>query len=181
YLSVMRLPDVARDTGLRFRWRPFVLRQTQVRETTGTLPDRAPDTAPAWDEIGRRAAAYGLSPRLPAAYPMSAPAFANQIALLGMENGWGVDFTRAAYRHWFDGGPPPGDEPTLTAALHAVGLDTDTISLEARSARVEQALAAESEAAMALGILGSPSFVVGDAVFSGDDRLDEAIRQAQRR
>jgi 2-hydroxychromene-2-carboxylate isomerase len=38
-----------------------------------------------------------------------------------------------------------------------------------------RALAEATEAAKAAGIFGSPSFVVGEEIFWGDDRLDDAI------
>jgi 2-hydroxychromene-2-carboxylate isomerase len=40
---------------------------------------------------------------------------------------------------------------------------------------VKDRLAAETDAARALGIFGSPTFSVGQELFWGDDRLQDAI------
>ena len=39
-------------------------------------------------------------------------------------------------------------------------------------------MAAETDTAMRLGIFGSPFFAVGEEVFWGDDRLEDAIAWA---
>ena len=50
----------------------------------------------------------------------------------------------------------------------------------AASDEVTRALAAETERAKALGIFGSPTFVVdGRELFWGDDRLEDAISWAK--
>jgi 2-hydroxychromene-2-carboxylate isomerase len=41
--------------------------------------------------------------------------------------------------------------------------------------RLKAALSAETDAARARGIFGSPTFSVGDELFWGDDRLEDAI------
>lgn len=38
----------------------------------------------------------------------------------------------------------------------------------------------ETDKARALGIFGAPTFVVGDQLFWGDDRLEDAISFAKR-
>ena len=41
------------------------------------------------------------------------------------------------------------------------------------------ALQAQSDHAMTLGVFGAPSFFVGDEVFWGDDRLEDAVKWAR--
>ena len=43
-----------------------------------------------------------------------------------------------------------------------------------------EALDEETNQAKSLGIFGSPSFVVNDEVFWGDDRLEDAINWSQK-
>ncbi len=45
----------------------------------------------------------------------------------------------------------------------------------ATAAEAVERLATETEKAAALGVFGSPTFVVGGEVFWGDDRLDDAM------
>ncbi len=52
--------------------------------------------------------------------------------------------------------------------------------VRAASDEVKRALAAETDHAKALGIFGSPTFVVdGSELFWGDDRLEDAVSWAK--
>jgi len=53
--------------------------------------------------------------------------------------------------------------------------------IEATStAAVKDSLRARNDEAVALGVFGVPTVVVGDQLFWGDDRLDDAAAQARR-
>ena len=43
-----------------------------------------------WRDIERRAALHGLPASLPAPYPLPELPFANQVAVMGLKEGWGV-------------------------------------------------------------------------------------------
>jgi len=51
----------------------------------------------------------------------------------------------------------------------------------AETPEVKAGLRANSDRANALGIFGAPSFVVGDELFWGNDRLENALRWATKR
>ena len=70
YLTVMRLPGVARATGHSFRWRPFNVRHVMVSQNNIPFKDKPEKTAYMWRDIQRRAAGYGLRPTVPAPYPL---------------------------------------------------------------------------------------------------------------
>lgn len=178
YLSVNRIGDMAAQAGLRIRLRPFYL--GRIFREDGFWPFH-PDTARTaymWRDIGRLARARGLSPTLPAPYPAPATERANRIVWAAEEQGRGLAVLQAAYRDWFEFGHLPGDTPSATRSLHAAGLDPDAILSRADSPEAEAALTAATAEARAQGIFGSPSFVVGDELFWGDDRLPEAIAHA---
>ena len=175
YLTVMRLPEVARAAGLTVRWRPFNVRHVMMEQNNIPFANKPVKSAYMWRDIERRAARYGLAPTIPAPYPLPGLVLANQVALLGMEEGWGEAYVRATYRRWFDESLPAGEDPNLADSLREVGQDPGRVLAEARSERIGTALAGETETAMALGIFGSPSFVVEGEVFWGDDRLEDAI------
>jgi 2-hydroxychromene-2-carboxylate isomerase len=175
YLTVMRLAEIERRTGIGFRWRPFNVRRVMVEQNNIPFKDKPVKTAYMWRDIERRAARYGLAPRLPAPYPLPGLVLANQVALLGAEEGWAEDYTRATYRRWFEDGAPAGEEPNLSDSLREIGQHAEKVLEEAQSDRIVMALDAATDEAMALGVFGSPSFVVGGEVFWGDDRLDDAL------
>lgn len=175
YLSVMRLAEVAKTAGASFNWRPFNVRHVMVAQNNIAFKDKPIKAAYMWRDIGRRAARYGLSPVLPAPYPLPELVLANQVATLAAREGWVEDYTREAYRLWFEHGLPAGEKPNLTQALTAVGQDTARVLDTATAPDIETELIRATEEAMRLGVFGSPSFVVEGEVFWGDDRLDDAI------
>jgi len=137
--------------------------------------DKPAKLAHMWRDIERRAGMYGIPAQLPVTYPVKRSDLANQIATLGMEEGWGPQFVRAAYRRWFVSGEETGGERNVHESLREIGQDPDRVLTEAASSRIAAKLAAETEIARRLGIFGSPSFVVGQELFWGDDRLEDAI------
>ncbi|RYE88309.1 MAG: 2-hydroxychromene-2-carboxylate isomerase [Hyphomicrobiales bacterium] len=175
YLSVMRLPEVSERTGVRFRWRPFNVRAIMREMDNIPFANKPVKAAYMWRDVGRRAAMHGLSPRLPAPYPLQELELANRVAILGASEGWCETYVRAAYRNWFEAGDPAGSEPNLSASIAAAGQDPARVIKLANEAACEDGLAKATDAARALGIFGSPSFVVNGELFWGDDRLDDAL------
>lgn len=181
YLTVMRIADAAAQAGVAVRWRPFNVRHVMTVQNNIPFKDKPEKAAYMWRDIERRAQRYGLQPRLPAPYPLPELVLANQIAVLGAEEGWGEAYTQAAYRCWFEAGQPAGEDPNLTVSLEAAGQDPARVLAAAQSDQTVQALAEATEEAMGLGIFGAPSFSVAGEVFWGDDRLEDALDWAQGR
>jgi 2-hydroxychromene-2-carboxylate isomerase len=151
-----------------------------IEQNNIPFKDKPVKTAYMWRDIERRADDYGLVPKIPAPYPLQGLVLANQVAILGTEEGWVADFTRATYRRWFEAGEPAGEEPNMSASLTEIGQDAERVLSIAQTERVEKALSDATDEAMELGVFGSPTFVADDEVFWGDDRLEDAIRWAKR-
>jgi 2-hydroxychromene-2-carboxylate isomerase len=175
YLSVTRLAEVERSEGVTFRWRPFHLLLILQEMKHIPFADKPAKSRYMWRDIERRATMYGMPVKLPAPYPAKQSVMANLVAIVGMREGWGADFVRAAYRRWFRAGEETGSEPNLSASLREIGQDPARVLALANSNETNEHLLAETEAARQLGIFGSPNFVVGHEVFWGDDRLADAI------
>ena len=175
YLSVMRLPAFATRTGVAFRWRPFNVRAIMREMENIPFANKPVKAAYMWRDVARRAAMYGLRPQLPAPYPIKELELANRVAIIGMEDGWGEAYTRAAYVRWFEHGEPAGSEPNLSTAIVAAGQKVEAVLERANGPAAEEGLAAATDAARVLGIFGSPTFVVNGELFWGDDRLDDAV------
>jgi 2-hydroxychromene-2-carboxylate isomerase len=175
YLSVMRLGELEQSNGIRFRWRPFHLLVTLQEMKHVPFADKPTKCAYMWRDIERRAAAYRISASLPAPYPAKQSIVANLVAIVGMRQGWGIDFVRAAYRRWFQLGQETGSEPNVSESLRDIGLEPLSVLELANAPEAKTALMAETNIAKELGIFGSPTFVVGSELFWGDDRLGDAI------
>lgn len=179
YLTVMRLEDTASRHGVDITWRPFDVRHVMIAQQNIPFKGKPVKTAYMWRDIARRAPVYGLSPMLPAPYPCPELPLANQVATLAALEGWVEAYTRATYQRWFEHGQPIGENPNLSQSLTEIGQDPTRVIAEARTAIVTDTMAANTEQAMALGVFGSPSFVVGQEMFWGDDRLEDAIAWAK--
>ncbi len=59
--------------------------------------------------------------------------------------------------------------------LNQLGLPAQRILDEARSDGIKLKLHEQTEIAKAKGIFGAPMFFVGDEMFWGNDRLDDAL------
>lgn len=65
-----------------------------------------------------------------------------------------------------------GDAATLAELAAGVGLDGGTVLRLAEEPRWAERRAADTEAALARGVFGAPSYVLGEEIFWGQDRLD---------
>ena len=175
YLSVMRLGEVEQASGIRFNWRPFHLLIILQEMKHVPFADKPAKAAYMWRDIERRAAMYGIPASLPAPYPAKQSIVANLVATVGMRQGWGIDFVRAAYRRWFQLGQETGSEPNVSESLRDIGQEPQSVLALANTADTKNALMAETEVARHLGIFGSPTFAIGRELFWGDDRLQDAI------
>lgn len=178
-LTIMRLPAYALEHGVTFNWRPFNIRTILVEQNNIPFSGKPVKAAYMWRDIERRAEKCGLSVKVPAPYPLENLPLANQVALLGMQEGWGQDYVGATYRRWFQDGHPAGSDPNLSKSLKEIGQDPDRVVEAATSSAIEEALARETEEAKRLGVFGAPSFVVEREVFWGDDRLEDAVSWAR--
>ncbi len=179
YLTVMRLAKVERTSGVDFQWRPFNVRHVMIKQNNIPFKDKPVKTAYMWRDIERRAERYGLSPKIPAPYPLPGLVLANLVATLGAEEGWTEGYVRATYQRWFEIGEPAGEEPNISGSLEEIGRDPNQVQAAAQSERITNALSAATDEAMRLGVFGSPTFVVDGEVFWGDDRLDDAVAWAK--
>jgi 2-hydroxychromene-2-carboxylate isomerase len=177
---VTRLPEVAREEGVFFRWRPFCVRAIKIEMDNIPFVTKPTKAAYMWRDIERRSARYGVPVRVPAPHPLKAFDLANCVAVLGAREGWCSDYVRATYRRWSQDGERAGSEPNLSASLKESGQDPSRVPDLAASGEIGRAYEAATEEARRIGVFGAPSFVIGDEVFWGDDRLDDAIEWSRR-
>jgi 2-hydroxychromene-2-carboxylate isomerase len=87
-------------------------------------------------------------------------------------------YVEAMFHHMWEV-PKKLDDPTvLREALTASGLNADAVLGRMQDPAVKAKLIANTEASVARGTFGSPTFFVGDAIYFGKDRLrdvEEAI------
>jgi 2-hydroxychromene-2-carboxylate isomerase len=73
-----------------------------------------------------------------------------------------------------------GDRATLAGLITEVGLDPAVVLALGDEPRWAERRIADTQAALARGVFGAPSFVIGDEIFWGQDRLEFVERRLAR-
>ena len=186
YLSAMRIDDMAGKAGVEVEWKPFLLGPIFASQGWSTSPFAI---YPAkgrnmWRDMERRCEKYGIPFARPdltsdGNWPRSS-VMAARIAIVGLEEGWGKDFSRRVYTAEFSDHADISDETNLKDWITEVGGDADAAFTQITEPDVKSKLRANTETAMAAGIYGAPSFTFGEELFWGDDRLEDALGWAAR-
>jgi 2-hydroxychromene-2-carboxylate isomerase len=71
----------------------------------------------------------------------------------------------------------PGDPATLAALIAEIGLDADAVMQLGAESRWTERRTADTKAALDRGVFGAPSYVIGDEIFWGQDRLEFVDRK----
>jgi 2-hydroxychromene-2-carboxylate isomerase len=100
--------------------------------------------------------------------------------LVGFDEGWGEEFSRAVYRAEFGEGRQIGEAAVIAELLGGIGIEPAPVLAKAQSDEIKAKLRVETAEAQRLGIFGAPSFVVGEELFWGNDRLEQALAWAKR-
>lgn len=181
YLAVERLPALAREKGHRVVWRAFNIRQLLQRLGYTPFAGKPNKLAYMWRDLERRAARHGISWARAPAYPLPELLTANAVSFIAEQEGWIEEYLRACYRGWFLDGLRPGEADNLQQSLAAAGQSYEQVMKRAASDTIREGLAKQTDEADALGVFGSPSFIVNGELFWGDDRLEEALDWADGR
>ena len=80
------------------------------------------------------------------------------------------------YKKWFQEGKEPAIEPSISEVCNELKLNKDEISSEALKKEIQDKYEANTNSARENKIFGSPSFIVKNEVFWGDDRMEDAIK-----
>ena len=74
----------------------------------------------------------------------------------------------------------PGDEGVLAALIGECGLDPQAVIALGKEPRWAEMKERDTQAALARGVFGAPSYVIGDEIFWGQDRLEFVERRLAR-
>jgi 2-hydroxychromene-2-carboxylate isomerase len=182
YLAMARLPGLAREAGVSFALRPFLLGPIFQAQGWNDSPFRLFPGKGAYmmRDIARLADKYGIAYKRPAVFPRMS-VLAARVGLLGQNQPWGVDFCLAAFQANFAHDRDIQSEETVTELLQGLSLDAEAIIGQARHEDTKEALRKQVDRARSLGIFGAPMFMVGDEMFWGNDRLEDALEWAMKK
>lgn len=179
YPAVMRAVALAGHNGLVLQWRPFLLGVVFKQQGWNDSPF---NLYPAkgrymWRDMERLCKAQGIPFHRPGQFPRNG-LLAGRVACLYQESPWIADFVQAVYQANFVHDLDIADPVVVADVLHQLGVDGQRAIAAAASEAGKQTFQAQTGQAMALGLFGSPTFMVGDEMFWGGDRLDEALEFA---
>ena len=176
FLSVTRILDIEKKNNIKFNWKPFSVRAIMKEMNNIPFPkDKKNKVDYMWRDIERRAKSYGFFAKTPVPYPLSEFDLGNQIAILGLEEGWGIDYVRLTYKKWFQEGKEPAIDPSISEVCHELKLNKNEIITAAKDQIIQNKYLLNTDSARNNKIFGSPTFVVNSEIFWGDDRMEDAI------
>lgn len=176
YLSAMRIEAVAAEAGIDVLWRPFLLGPV-FRELGWSSSPFVLQPAKGrymWRDMERQADKYGLPWRRPSAFPRSA-VLPMRVAAMKADEAWiGAFCRRVMQQNWVQD-REIDDAAAVHEALSGLVADPQAVLGAALALDNKLRLRSNTEAAAARGIFGAPTFFVGDEMFWGNDRLEDAI------
>jgi 2-hydroxychromene-2-carboxylate isomerase len=170
YLAAERVNGVLGEVPV---WQPILL--GGVFKATGRSSwAHGEERAAGMAEVERRAESYGLPPiRWPEPFPGNTLS-AMRAATFAQQAGRAVAFSLAAFRQAFAAGRDLSDSDNVVLAAAACELHPRAILKGIESRSVKDELRRVTEEAIERGVTGVPTVAVGDRLFWGDDRLEEA-------
>jgi 2-hydroxychromene-2-carboxylate isomerase len=176
YLTAERITHVLPEQPI---WQPILL--GGVWKTTGgrswaTTAKREEGMR----EIEERANRYELQPiRWPDPWPTNTLQ-AMRTAIFAQQAGRAVAFSLAAFRQAFAAGRDLSDIDNILIAAAACELHPNAILKAIETNAIKEKLKAATQEAIDRGVTGVPTIAVGDRLFWGDDRLEEAAEAMAR-
>ncbi len=138
YLSVTRILDVEKKHQVKFNWKPFSVRIIMNEMNNHPFPDDKKNKVDyMWRDIERRAEGYGFSAKTPVPYPLTEFDLANKLAILGLKEGWGVDYVRLTYKRWFQEGKEPATEPNITEIFKELKIEQKKVMEDVMKDEIE--------------------------------------------
>ena len=181
YLTITRILDVEKKHSVKFNWKPFSVRAIMKEMNNIPFPkEKINKVNYMWRDIERRAKGYGFFAKTPVPYPLTQFDLANKLAILGLEEGWGVDYVRLTYKRWFQEGKEPAVDPNISEICNELNIDKNKVIEKANSDKIEKKYLANTENARNNKVFGSPSFIVSNEIFWGDDRMEDAITWSKK-
>jgi 2-hydroxychromene-2-carboxylate isomerase len=176
YLSVMRIEQEASRLGVPVAWRPFLL--GPIFRALGM--DNSPFVlqkekgAYVWRDMARQCRKYGLQWVQPTTFPRLG-VLPLRVALVGAEQPWVGEFCRQVMMRNFVQDLDINEPEPTQRILSGLGLPAAELVSQAQSESTKLRLREQTDEARARGIFGAPTFFVGQEMFWGNDRLDDAL------
>ena len=169
YLAWKRLPKIVERTGASVEHVPILL--GGIFKSTGNAPPGTVVAKGAWmaDDMAIWAkldgTAFAMNPR----FPINTTAMMRG-CVAAQRRGEFEAYTDAVFGGMWRDARDMGDLAVLAKVISDAGLDAAAYAAAFEDQSVKDELRANTDAAVAAGVFGAPSFFVGDRLFFGQDR-----------
>jgi len=176
YPAALRIEALAQSEGVPIDWKPFLLGPIFRAQGWSDSPF---NLFPAkgrymWRDLERICAELSIPFRCPSQFPRNG-LLAARIACWFATEPWVPEFVRSVFRANFAEDLDISSASVLESRLDSLGQPGAALIQQAQSPESKEKLRAQTEGAVALGIFGAPTLVVGPELFWGNDRLEAAI------
>jgi 2-hydroxychromene-2-carboxylate isomerase len=171
YLAHVRLPEILARTGAALSLKIMLL--GGVFQATGNRSPienklKAPNSA---RDMMRFIGKYRVPFKMNPYFPINTLKMMRGAVVAEAEN-YLDRYNEAVYPAMWRDGLDMGKDEVLIGVLEQAGLDGRRIVARTGEDQIKATLKANTEAAVARGVFGAPTFFVGDEMFFGQDRLD---------
>jgi 2-hydroxychromene-2-carboxylate isomerase len=179
YLALVRLRDVADRNGAQISLRPVVVDKILATENPALQASRLePNPAKAaWQQKDLQdwARMWGLQINLPANWPVDASLAAAGAVVADKNNqgksDQGIEYSLNVYRAYFGRAEDISNAAVLTRCAVDAGLSESEFSGALAHTEAQQQVGVWNDELIRLGGFGTPSMVVEDELFFGNDRM----------
>ena len=175
YLSHRVIPEIERRTGATFRYVPVLLGGV-FKATNNRSPAEAfagIRNKPDYDrlETERFLRRHGITTfRRNPFFPVNTLRIMRGAVAAEMDGGL-AKYVEAVFHHMWEAPKNMQEPEVIRAALDCTGIDGAAMLTRIEDPAVKQQLIANTEASVARGSFGSPTFFIGDEIWFGKDRL----------
>lgn len=171
YLAHTQMPGLAERTGAEVVYRPMLL---------GGVFKATDNTSPAFNpakgrylmiDLPRSARRYGVPYEHNPHFPINTLALMRG-AIAYRDEADFMAYCDAVYRAMWVEQRNMGEPEVVAEVLGGIGIGAEDFIARISDGEVKQGLIAATEEAVSRGIFGAPSFLVGDELFFGQDRID---------
>ena len=177
YFAAMKIDDLAARHGRSVNWKPILL--GAVFKITGgqPLPSLPLKGAYAKRDMARSARFLGIPFNYPTRFPISSPAPARAFYWANERDpALARNLAKALYQAYFVADRDISSPETTSDVAATLGLKRDEVLAAINDPAVKDRLRNEVDAAIRLGVFGSPYIVIDNEPFWGVDRFDQIER-----
>ena len=176
YPAAMRIEQLAASYGITIEWRAFLLgplfREQGMNDSPFNLnPIKGRYM---WRDLERICKHQQISLTRPSVFPRNS-LLAARVACGFADEPWLPAFIKAVYHANFVADLDISDQSIIERCISVAGQNPGEILTQAQTPAAKEKLRLQNEAAAKFGIFGAPSIVVGNELFWGNDRLEDAL------